>query len=68
MMDGATSAGRRDPKRVETDALAEYQASQHEQRQRTTTNAPEPSNPPPQHHKQPHSHPNPPRRRGRLKP
>ena len=32
-MDGATSAARRDSKRVETDALAEYQASQHEQRQ-----------------------------------
>ena len=52
-MDDATSAARRDSKRVETDALAKYEASQHEQRQRTTTDAPEPSNPPPQHHEHP---------------
>ena len=32
IMDGATSAARRDSKRVETDALAEYEASQHKQR------------------------------------
>ena len=66
-MDGATSAARRDSKRVKMDALAEYQASQHEQRQRMTTNVPGPSTPPPNHHRRPHTHPNPPRRRGRLK-
>ena len=67
VMDGATSAARLDSERVETDALAEYQASQHEQRQRTTTNVPGPSTPPPIDHRQPNDHPNPPRRRGRLK-
>ena len=66
---GATSAARRDPKRLETEGLAEYQASQHEpeQRQRTTTNVPGSSTPPPNHPRRPHSHPNPPHRRGRLK-
>ena len=65
--DGATSAPRRDSKRVETDVLAGYQAGQHEQPQHTTSDIPRPSTPLPDHHKQPHTHPNPPRRRGRLK-
>ena len=64
---GATSAARRDSKRVETDALAAYQEDQHEQRQQTTSDVPEPSNPPHNYPRRPHTHPNPPRRRGRLK-
>ena len=66
-MDGATSVARRDSERVETDALAEYQASQHEQRRDATRNVPGPSTPLPNHHRRPHTHPNPPRRRGRMK-
>jgi hypothetical protein len=65
--DGATSAARRDSKRVETDALAGYQTDQHNQRQRTARNVPGPSTPPPDDHRRPTYHPNPPRHRGRLK-
>ena len=66
-MDGATSAARRDSKRVETDALAGFKASQHGQYERATDHVPGPSNPPPNHPIRPHTNPNPPRRRGRLK-
>ena len=64
---GATSAAHRNSKRVKTDVLAAYQGNQHEQRQRTTSDVPEPSNPPPNYPRRPYTHPNPPRRRGRLK-
>ena len=66
-MDGATSAPRRKSKRLETEALAGYQTGQHEQRRDTTNDAPGPSIPPPNHHRQPTDHLNPPPRRGRLK-
>ena len=65
--DGATSAPHCDSKRVETDVLAGYQAGQHEQPQHAMSDIPRPSTPLPDHHKQPHTHPNPPRHRGRLK-
>ena len=66
-MDGATSGARCNSKRVGTRSLAEEQTSQHEQRKRTTAHVPRPPIPPPSHHRRPHTHPNPPRRRGRMK-
>ncbi|KAF8120860.1 hypothetical protein EV363DRAFT_1187872, partial [Boletus edulis] len=63
----ATSAARRDSKRVETDSLAEYKSNQHGKRERTMTGVPEASKPSTQHPRQPTDHANPPRRRGRLK-
>ena len=44
-MGDATSAACHDSKRVETDALAGYQANQHGQHKRSTNGVPEPSNP-----------------------
>ena len=64
---GATSGARRDSKRVETTPLAEGETSQYRRRTRTTTDAPEPSQPPNNDHRLPTNHANPPRRRGRLK-
>ena len=65
--DGATSGARRDSKRVETRPLAEDETDQHGQRKRTTGDAPRPSTPPTIDPRRPTDHPNPPRRRGRLK-
>ena len=65
--DGATSGARRDPKRVETTPLAAGETGQHGRRNRRTTDVPETSKPPPIHPRWPTDHPNPPRRRGRLK-
>jgi hypothetical protein len=66
-MDGATSGARRDSKRVETTPLAEGETGQHERRKRTTTDAPGPSEPPPDHPRSLTDYVDPPRRRGRLK-
>ncbi|KAF8124095.1 hypothetical protein EV363DRAFT_1178587 [Boletus edulis] len=63
----ATSAAHRDSKRVETDALAEYQANQHGKPKRTKTDVPEASKPPSNHLRRSTDHANPPRRRGQLK-
>ena len=60
-MDGAMSTAHHNLKQVETDALATYQADQHEQHQCMTSDVPEPSKPPPINHRTPHTHPNPPR-------
>ena len=65
--DGATSGTRRDSKRVETGQLAEDETSQHEQRERKAAHVPRPSTPPNIDPRRPIDHPNPPRRRGRLK-
>ena len=65
--DGATSGTRRDSKRVETGPLAENETSQHEQRERKTAHVPRRSTPPTIDPRQPIDHPNPPRRRRRLK-
>ena len=62
--DGATSGTRRDSKRVETRPLAEDETDQHGQRKHTTGDA---STPPTIDPRRPTDHPNPPRRRGRLK-
>ena len=66
-MDGATSGACHNSKRVGMTALAEDQASQYEQRKRDTTDVPRPSTAPTNDHRLPADHPNPPRRRGRLK-
>ena len=63
----ATSGARCHSKQVEAQSLAERQAGQHEQCGDKTTGVPEPPNPLPDHHKRPHTHPSPPRRRGRIK-
>ncbi|KAF8137616.1 hypothetical protein EV363DRAFT_1536807 [Boletus edulis] len=65
--DAATSAARCESKRLETDALAGYKASQHGKHNRTTADVPEVSKPPHNHHRSPTDHANPPRRRGKLK-
>jgi hypothetical protein len=65
--DGATSGTRRDSKRVETTPLAEDESNQHGERKRRMAHVPEASIPPANHHRRPADHPNPPRRRGRLK-
>ena len=65
--DGATSGAHGDSKRVDTSSLAEDETDQHGQRKRTTTDAPEPYKPLSIDHRPPADHPNPPRRRGRLK-
>ena len=49
-------------KRFETRPLAGYQTGQHEQRRDMMDGAPRPPIPPHKHHRQPHKHPNPPRR------
>ena len=66
-MDGATSAACCNSKQVETDALAEYQASQHEQHHDTMNDVLGPYTPPPKHHRQPRTYPNPLCRKGQLK-
>ncbi|KAF8132922.1 hypothetical protein EV363DRAFT_1162886, partial [Boletus edulis] len=66
-MTATTSAARRESKRLEMDALAEYKASQHRKCNRTTTDVPEASKPPHHYPRSPTDHANPPRRRGRLK-
>jgi hypothetical protein len=65
--DDATSGARSDSKRVDTSLLAEGKAGQYERRKRETTDVPRPSTPPTDTSKRPMDHPNPPRRRGRLK-
>ncbi|KAF8119183.1 hypothetical protein EV363DRAFT_1528446, partial [Boletus edulis] len=65
--DAATSAARCESKRLETDALAGYKASQHGKHNRTMADVPEVSKPPHNHHRSPTDHANPPRRRGKLK-
>ena len=65
--DGATSGARRDSKRVETTPLAEGETGQYRRRTRTTTDVPRPSTAPTNDHRLPMDHPNPPRRRRRLK-
>ncbi|KIJ12359.1 hypothetical protein PAXINDRAFT_14835 [Paxillus involutus ATCC 200175] len=66
-----TSGTSRDSKRVETGALPDNETSQqHNGKPRASTSSPEPSTPPtplPYATKRPTHHPNPPRRRGRLK-
>ena len=62
-MDGA----RRDSKRVETTPLAEGETGQYRWRMRTTTDVPRPSTASTNDPRRPIDHPNPPRRRGRLK-
>ena len=64
---GAMSGARRDSKRVETGPLAEDETDQHGERKRTTGDAPRPSTQPTKRPRRPTDHPNPPRRRGRLK-
>ena len=69
-MDGAASGASGESKRLDTRPLAETDSSQHEwreRRERRTAHVPEPSTPPPDHHRRPTDHPNPPRRRGRIK-
>ena len=66
-MDGATSGARCESKRLETRPLAEDETDQHGQRKRTTGDAPRPSTQPTKRPRRPTDHPNPPRRRGRLK-
>ena len=61
-MDGATSGARLDMK-----TLATAQVDQHGQQERKPANAPEPSTPSHMHPIRHASHPNPPRRRGKLK-
>ena len=65
--DGATSGTCRDSKRVETGPLAEAKARQHGRRKRETADVPRQSTPPTNHLRRPTDHPNPQRRRGRLK-
>ena len=65
--DGATSGARRDSKRVDTTPLTAGEPGQHGRRKRRTTSAPEPATPPSIDPRRPTDHPNPPRRRGRLK-
>ena len=69
-MDGAASGASGESKRLDTRPLAETDSSQHErreQRERRTAHVPEPSTPPPDHHRRPMDHVNPPCRRGRMK-
>ena len=66
-MDGATSGARHDSKRVGTKLLAGDEEGQHERRKHTTAHVPEPSTPAHEYPRRPTDHPNPPRRRGRLK-
>ena len=66
-MDDAASGASGESKRLNTRPLAETDSSQHEQRKRGTAHVPEPSTPPPDHHRRPMDHVNPPRRRGCMK-
>ena len=66
-MDGAASGARYSSKRAGTRLLAGYQASQHGRYERNTSDIPGPSTPLPYYLRRPHTHPNPPRRRGRPK-
>ena len=66
-MDDATSGAHHDSKRVGTKTLAEVESSQHERREREIVHVPRPSTPPTIDHRHPTEHPNPPRRRGRIK-
>ena len=66
-MDGAMSRPRHDSKQVETDPLAEDETGQRRWYKRDTTDVPRPSTAPTEDHRLPADHPNPPRRRGRLK-
>ena len=65
--DGAMSGARRDSKRVDTTPLTAGEMGQHGRRKRETADVPEASTPPTIDHRRPTNHPNPPRRRGRLK-
>ena len=67
-MDDATSGARHDSKRVGTTSLAEGQASQHGRHKRETADVPRTSTPATTYLRRPTDNPNPPRRRGRLKP
>ena len=66
-MDDATSGVSGESKRLDTRPLAETDSSQHKRRERGMAHVPERSTPPPDHHRRPTDHPNPPRRRGRIK-
>ena len=66
-MDDATSGASGESRRLDTRPLAETDSSQHERRERGTAHVPRLSTPPPDHHRRPMDHPNPPRRRGRMK-
>ena len=66
-MDGAASGARYGSKQVGTRLLAGYQASQYGRYERNTSDVPGPSTPVPYYLRRPHTHPNPPRRRERLK-
>ena len=68
LMDDTTSGVRHDSKRVGTTLLAEDQASQHGWRKRETVDIPRTSTPATTYLRQPTDNPNPPRRRGQLKP
>ena len=65
-MDGAASDVRNGSKRADTKSLAMERRGQHGRRNRGTANAPRPPIPS-NNHRRLESHPNPPRRRGRLK-
>ena len=66
-MDDATSGARCDSRRVETRPLAREQADQHGQQEREPADVPEPSTPSQTTPRRHTNHPNPPRRRGKLK-
>ena len=66
-MDAATSGASGESRRLDTRPLAETDSSQHERRERGTAHVPRPSTPPTIDHRHPTDHPNPPRRRGRIK-
>ena len=66
-IDGATSGARRDLIQVEMRPLAGDKGGQDNRRNNMKVHVPEPSTPPPEHHRRPMDQPNPPRRRGRLK-
>ena len=65
--DGAMSGARRDSKRVDTTPLTAGEMGQYGRRKRGTADVPEPATPPSIDPRRPTDHPNPPRRRGRLK-
>ena len=66
-MDGATNSAGGDLKQVDTRPLAEVELSQHEWWNHERAHVPEPSTPPSEYSRWPTDHPNPPRRRGRIK-